>query len=190
MKRRSGFTFARRIRVLGTAALASAVLVGNGPVQAAPDFDPWTAEPPCGTGYVYDSLLQVCMVVGPGVVNDRMLYEFAFVIARHGRLEEAEQLLTLLQEPDNSRALNVRGYVTRKLDRPQEAIGYYLKAIEQDPLYAQARAYLGEAYIALGDMDSAKEQLREIEAICGNTCSMYVMLAEAIAAAEAGGGGA
>jgi hypothetical protein len=38
------------------------------------------------------------------------------------------------------------------------------------------REYLGEAYIQLGRVDLARDQLAEIEKHCGTTCEPYVEL--------------
>jgi hypothetical protein len=52
-----------------------------------------------------------------------------------------------------------------------------------DPSYTLVREYLGEAYLIKGDVDSAKQQLTEIEKRCGTTCEPYEELADAIQAA-------
>ena len=43
------------------------------------------------------------------------------------------------------------------------------------------REYLGEAYIQLGDVASAKNQLSEIEKRCGTGCKEYTALSEQLA---------
>jgi tetratricopeptide (TPR) repeat protein len=81
------------------------------------------------------------------------------------------------------KVLNYRGYATRKLGRVDEGVGYYRKAVELDPKYAQVREYLGEAYVIQGKLDLAKEQLNVIQSLCGTGCEEYKDLAEAIEAA-------
>jgi hypothetical protein len=50
---------------------------------------------------------------------------------------------------------------------------------------AEAREYLGEAYVESNRFDLARIELDRIAAICGNrTCEQYVDLAEAITKAS------
>jgi tetratricopeptide (TPR) repeat protein len=88
-----------------------------------------------------------------------------------------------MQNPNTPKALNYRGYATRKLGRIDEGVGYYLQAVALDPDYTLVREYLGEAYVSQGKLDLAHEQLSEIEERCGTTCEPYQDLAEAIEAA-------
>ena len=98
-----------------------------------------------------------------GVLPDYELTEYAFALAKAERFNEAIEVLDLLQDPNTARALNYRGYATRKLGRTDEGIGYYLRSVALDPTYAQVREYLGEAYVTLGKFDLANEQLAEKE---------------------------
>jgi Flp pilus assembly protein TadD len=106
--------------------------------------------------------------------------DYAYRLAKAERYEEALSLLDTLQEPNTAKALNYRGYATRKLGRTDEGIGYYLKSVALDPNYAQVREYLGEAYVIKGRMDLAQEQLQTIKTLCSTSCEEYRDLAEAI----------
>ena len=97
------------------------------------------------------------------------MVEYAYALAKAQRFDEALQTLDLLKDPNTSRALNYRGYATRKLGRTDEGIGYYLKSVAMDPNYAQVREYLGEAYALQGKLDLARQQLDTIAKICGST---------------------
>jgi len=176
------FAPARLLRSAGlgiTVALALATMP-----HAAEDYDPETAFPTCEPGKVYDSLIQICVDPAPGVVSDRMFWEYAYVLARFDRSEEADSLLGFVADQSKPRFLNVRGYVSRKLGRVEESIDYYLKAIELEPDYVNARSYLGEAYLMQGNVELARTQLAEIEKICGNTCEPYFALLQAIREAQ------
>jgi Flp pilus assembly protein TadD len=109
--------------------------------------------------------------------------DYAYRLAKDGRYQEALALLDTLKNPNTARALNYRGYATRKLGRTDEGIGYYLQSVALDPNYAQVREYLGEAYVIKGRLDLAQEQLVKIKSLCSTTCEEYEDLAEAIAAA-------
>ena len=102
------------------------------------------------------------------------------------RYQEAIDVLDLLDNPNTPRALNYRGYATRKLGRTDEGITYYLKSVALDPSYPQVREYLGEAYVIEGKFDLAKDQLSTIEELCGSKkCEYYEDLAEALEEAHA-----
>ena len=135
----------------------------------------------CKPGEVYDARQMRCVKQQAGILPDRDLAEYAFGMAKAGRYQEALDVLNLLKNPNTPVALNYRGYVTRKLGRLDEGIGYYLKSVALDPHYAQVREYLGEAYLQKGDMAAAKAQLQAIKGICGTVCEAYEHLAVAIA---------
>ena len=95
-------------------------------------------------------------------------------------------MLDTLDNPNTPRALNYRGYATRKLGRTDEGIGYYLKSVALDPQYPQVREYLGEAYVIQGKYDLAKDQLGTIEKLCGSKdCEYYEDLSAALEKAHA-----
>jgi Flp pilus assembly protein TadD len=71
-------------------------------------------------------------------------------LAKDNRHEEALALLDTLKDPNTAKALNYRGYATRKLGRTDEGIGYYLQSVKLDLQYAKVREYLGEAYVVTG----------------------------------------
>ena len=114
-----------------------------------------------------------------------ILTEYAFALAKADRYQEAIDVLDLLDNPNTPRALNYRGYATRKLGHTDEGISYYLKSVALDPNYPQVREYLGEAYIIEGKYDLAKDQLGTIEKLCGTECEYYQDLADALTQAHA-----
>jgi tetratricopeptide (TPR) repeat protein len=94
--------------------------------------------------------------------------------------QAALDLLNTLKNGDTAEAWNYRGYATRKLGRTDEGIGYYQRSIALDPTYAKVREYLGEAWLAKGRPDLAKEQLKTIATLCGHSCEEYRDLQAAI----------
>ncbi len=139
----------------------------------------------CAPGMVWDTKHRKCLTRHSGVLPDPDLTEYAFALAKADRYQEAIDVLDLLDNPNTPRALNYRGYATRKLGRTDEGIGYYLKSVALDPSYPQVREYLGEAYIIEGTYDLAKQQLSTIENLCGKDCEYYEDLAEALTEAHA-----
>lgn len=154
-------------------ALSSSLALANGDDDAP-------AKPNCPKGQVFDTKTQKCVMQTSSLVPDADRTDYAYRLAKDGRYEEALALLDTLKNPNTAKALNYRGYATRKLGRTDEGIGYYLQSVKLDPQYAQVREYLGEAYVIKGRMDLAQEQLQRIKSICGSTCEEYQDLAEAI----------
>lgn len=114
-----------------------------------------------------------------------LIYENGKALARAGRFEEAIAVLEMAPDRHDPRVLNYLGYSNRKLGRVDEALAYYRAAVDQDPDFSLVREYLGEAYIQLGQLEKAREQLSEIERICGSrSCSEYGQLAELIVGSQ------
>ena len=135
----------------------------------------------CQRGKVWDPKTHKCLAQRSGILPDDELADYAYALAKAERYQEAIDVLDLSQNPNSPKALNYRGYATRKLGRTDEGIGYYLKSVALDPNYAQVREYLGEAYVIQGKFELAKEQLTAIKAICGsNSCDEYDDLERAL----------
>jgi tetratricopeptide (TPR) repeat protein len=140
----------------------------------------------CPPGQVWDKKKHKCLERRSGILPDSELTEYAYSLAKADRYQEAIDVLDLLHNPDTPRALNYRGYATRKLGRTEEGVGYYLKSVALDPNYAQVREYLGEAYVIQGKFDLARDQLATIEKLCGSkACEYYQDLAGALNTAHA-----
>ena len=140
----------------------------------------------CPPGQVWDKKTHKCLERHSEVLPDADLTEYAYALAKADRYQEAIDVLDLLQNSSTPRALNYRGYATRKLGRTDEGIGYYLQSVALDPNYPQVREYLGEAYVIQGKFDLAKEQLSSIAKLCGSTeCEYYEDLADALVKAHA-----
>ncbi|MGZ9668143.1 tetratricopeptide repeat protein [Pseudomonas sp. GNP014] len=160
--------------LLLVAAMSSQLTFASGD-EAAP-----VKKPECPKGQVRDSKSQKCVLQTSSLLPDADRTDYAYRLAKAGRYEEALALLDTLKQPNTAKALNYRGYATRKLGRTDEGIGYYLQSVKLDPQYAQVREYLGEAYVIKGRVDLAQEQLQQIKSICGTACEEYQDLAEAI----------
>jgi tetratricopeptide (TPR) repeat protein len=122
-----------------------------------------------------------CVDPKQGMLDDDTLYENGAALAKAGRYGEAITVLGYIQNKADPRVLNYLGYAHRKSGRIQVGLGYYEEALRIDPNYVLTREYLGEAYLTLGDVASAKNQLSEIEKRCGKGCDEYTALADQIA---------
>jgi tetratricopeptide (TPR) repeat protein len=165
----------------GTAGTGGAG-AGTGASTKAKKTDLTTCEP----GQVWDAKQHKCLTKRSGVLPDTELTEYAYALAKAERYQEALDVLDALDNPNTARALNYRGYATRKLGKTDEGIGYYLKSVALDPAYPQVREYLGEAYVIQGKYDLAKDQLATIEKLCGSRdCEYYQDLSDALEKARA-----
>jgi tetratricopeptide (TPR) repeat protein len=153
---------------------------GNGGGTAPAGDVKANTAPVCAKGQVYNAKRSKCVKAERGVLPDAAMAEYAYALAKDQRYEEALRVLDLLDEPNTPRALNYRGYATRKLGRTDEGISYYLKSVALDPNYAQVREYLGEAYVVKGRIDLARDQLATIKTLCGTGCVEYEDLAQAL----------
>jgi predicted Zn-dependent protease len=162
------------------AGIAGALLIsaGHGVSIAAGTEDATTKT--CQEGYVWDEDKKACVQRHSEVLPDENLAQYAYALAKEGRYQEALDTLADMKNPNTAEALNYKGYATRKLGRVEEGIGYYLASVKLDANYTLVREYLGEAYIQLGRVDLAKDQLNEIKSRCGTDCSPYTQLNEAI----------
>jgi tetratricopeptide (TPR) repeat protein len=134
----------------------------------------------CPKGHVWSVKRKACVRMHSGVLPDDAMADYAYALAKADRYAEALDVLDLMTDQNTPKALNYRGYATRKLGRTDEGIGYYLRSVALDPHYAQVREYLGEAYVIKGRLDLAKDQLTTIKTLCGTDCEQYRDLSEAI----------
>lgn len=135
----------------------------------------------CTNGKVWDKKLKKCVEPQRGQIDDDSIFEAGRYLAEHGRYDDAINVLTLAADKEDPRILNYLGYSHRKAGRITVGLGYYQEALRIDPDYVLVREYLGEAYLMLGDVASARDQLGEIEKRCGKDCREYSLLSEQVA---------
>lgn len=97
---------------------------------------------------------------------------------------EAVKLLTKAasQDEKNPDIYNYLGYAERNLGNFDSAFKYYERALDLDPKHRGAREYLGEAYLLVGNVAKAEEQLAALDKLCFFSCEEYSELKEKIAA--------
>lgn len=127
--------------------------------------------------------------VGPASLelSDADLFYAGYWMARLGHYDRAIAYLSAAKAPD-ARTLTYLGFATRKSGNVDKAFAYYEKALALDPDYVVARAYLGEAFVTVGNEKAAREQLAEIAQRCGATCAAYDELARHLARSGASRG--
>jgi tetratricopeptide (TPR) repeat protein len=88
----------------------------------------------------------------------------------------------------NADAYNWLAYSIRQTGDAGRAVPIYQKALAIDPKHKGAHEYIGEAYLALGDLAKAKEHLAVLNKLCFFSCEEYSDLKKAVQAYEASGG--
>lgn len=85
--------------------------------------------------------------------------------------------------PANADGFNLLGYSYRHLQRYDESLAAYKKALEINPKHLGAHEYIGETYIQLRQFDKAKEHLSALDKLCFFSCEEYRDLKKAYEAA-------
>jgi Flp pilus assembly protein TadD len=91
------------------------------------------------------------------------------------------ELRDLAQDNQQADVYNLLGFTLRKTGDFKTSLTYYNKALELEPGHKAAREYLGELYVATGDMAKANDQLAELGKLCPNGCEELDDLKAAIA---------
>jgi tetratricopeptide (TPR) repeat protein len=165
------------------AALSSAPLLADGRVSK--DTGPASAS--CDAHAKGTAAWTACVGAASAKMADQELFYAGYWLAKNGQYEKALGYLTLAQKKDE-RVLTYIGYATRKLGHVDDALPIYRQALEVNPDYVVARAYMGEAFLAKGEPQKAREELAEIARRCGASCPAYVDLKGHIADYEAAKG--
>ena len=109
-------------------------------------------------------------------------------IAQEDWLGTQELLRKALQaSPANPDYHNLLAFSTRKGPNPDMALVFaeYAEALRLDPKHRGAREYLGEAYLQVGDLARAREQLAALDKLCFFACEEYTDLKKLVLQYEA-----
>jgi Tfp pilus assembly protein PilF len=92
----------------------------------------------------------------------------------------------LARDPGNAGYHNLYAYTVRKGPNPDMSLVFqhYNEALRIDPKHRQAHEYLGEAYLMVGNLAKAKDELAELDTLCFFSCSEYSDLKAAISQYE------
>lgn len=164
--------------------LAGARAETVGPLAFSKDVGPSSA---CDGQVKGSAGWQACVGVARAEMSDTELFYAGYWLAKSGRYAEALSYLTLARVQDE-KVLTYLGFATRKLGDVDKAVPFYAAALDKNPNFVVARAYLGEAYLTKGEPARAKAELAEIAARCGTDCAAYVDLDRQIVAYAAAHG--
>jgi cytochrome c-type biogenesis protein CcmH/NrfG len=125
---------------------------------------------------------------GSGTSSDPVLQQARTAVARQDFGAAAAILrAALAKAPANPEYHNLYAYALRKGANPNMDVVFehYLEALRLDPRHRGAHEYLGEAYLLVGDVQRAREQLTQLDRLCFFGCEEYSDLKKAIAEYEA-----
>ena len=114
-------------------------------------------------------------------------YDRAETLIKAGKFAEAIPLLKTAEAkaPDDPDVHNYLGYAYRNQKRYDDALKHYRIALRLEPRHRGANEYLGELYLALGELGKAEERLAVLDRACLFGCEEYTELKEAIEAYKA-----
>lgn len=116
----------------------------------------------CVDGLVWDADTRRCVTATDAGFTDadrmRAVREMALV----GRYNDAERVLNTVQDQSIDLVLTYRGFLARKLGDVDTAQLWYARALDQNPDNLLARSYLGQAHVAAGNLEEARQELQEI----------------------------
>ena len=177
---RHWMSFACAAILVAPISLGPALSAGGGGGNGGGGGGGHDSQSQCKNGKVWSKKTKKCVVAQRGAVDDDSLYAAGRSLAEQGRYGEAITILSLAADKTDPRILNYLGYSHRKAGRVSVGLGYYQEALRHDPDYTLVREYMGEAYLQIGKVDAAREQLTEIEKRCGKGCEEYAELAKQI----------
>ena len=134
----------------------------------------------CRQGRVWDKARQRCVRVQSQLLDDDTLYGAVREFAYDGQLDHAQAALAAMSDQTEDRVLTYWGFTTRKQGDMDKGMAFYRQALDQNPANITARSYMGQAFVVLGDIDAAREQLAAIRSYDGADSWAEVSLANAI----------
>lgn len=135
----------------------------------------------CVDGLVWDLATKSCMSPADSTNDDNARLNVVRELAYAGYYQAALDVLDTLDNPAAPLALTYYGFAHRKAGRIGLGMAYYDAALAADPDNLLARSYMGQGFVASGDMVQAQVQLTEIRMRGGRDTWPELALAQAIA---------
>lgn len=174
----------RPLRFAQALALVLATLAPQGAWTAGSETpappEPTETTTKCEKGLIWDPKSQSCRPAEDAALSDDLRFNAAREFAYFGQPRAALRALAAMQEGDSDRVLTYRAFAERQRGHRKAAFALYARALQQNPDNLLARSYLGQAYVAQGDLRRAKVQLVEIQARGGKGSWPEVALAKAL----------
>ena len=161
---------------LAFAAIPSAFAAGDD-VTTPPAPTP---TPRCPDGQIHDQKAGKCVPVKSSSLDDKDRYQAVRELAYAERYAAASLVLDAMTDQLDDRVLTYRGFLMRKTGRLDQAVTYYLSAIEKNPSNLLVRSYMGQGFVESGDLAAARRQHEEILARGGKGTWAEVSLRDAL----------
>lgn len=152
---------------------------------AAGDDSPQPPKPSDGTKKcwgkrVFDPASGKCVKPEQSSLSEDQLLQSARELAYLERFEDAQAVLAAIDDQSDDMVLTYWGFTNRKLGRAELANGFYQQALAQNPDNLLARSYMGQGFVAAGDLVQAHTQWKEIMARGGKDSWAEASLRQAI----------
>lgn len=156
---------------------------------AAGSDDPFVPKPmqttkECKKGKIWSEKKKRCVKPGNASLSDDALYGAVREYAYAGQYENAQTILTAMDDQSDDRVLTYWGFTHRKLGNVELGMAFYDRAVSINPDNLLARSYMGQAHVEAGDTYLAWVQLQEIRTRGGTGTWPEQSLAEAIRSGE------
>lgn len=149
--------------VLPILAPCVALAAGIGGGDSGPP-KPTETTTDCTEGKVWSEEAKACVDPQSGALDPDALYQAVRELAYAGRYPDALRALAAMPDQADDRVLTYRGFILRKMGDVELGNRYYLQAIAANPDNILARSYMGQGFVAQGDLVAARDQLLEIRA--------------------------
>lgn len=139
----------------------AAFAAGGGSFAPPPPTETTTK---CSGAQVWDNKTKSCVDSRDSSLSDQDRYHAVRELAYAGVYDRASAVLATFEHPQASEPLTYAGFIARKTGNTAAALGYYEQALAADPDNLLARSYLGQGFVAVGNLTAARAQLQEIRA--------------------------
>jgi tetratricopeptide (TPR) repeat protein len=153
----------------------AALAAGDGTVPAT--TNPNAA---CKAGEVFDRATKACVPAQSGALQDADRLDAARYFSFAGAYDAAQIALRTLATDDTAEALTLRGFTARKLGDMETAMAHYTAALARDPNHWEARSYMGQGFVEMGNSKAARAQLSLIRTTGGRGTWAEISLRQAI----------
>ncbi|MFW8592875.1 tetratricopeptide repeat protein [Cribrihabitans neustonicus] len=145
-------------------------LAMTSPAAYAASGNDWNPPKPtettrvCKGKKVWDEKKKRCVRPRKSSLNQQQLLGAARELAYAGRFKDAQAVLSVMADQQDSLVLTYWGFTHRKLGNSGEAAAAYEQALLRDPDNLLARSYMGQGLVDQGKFGAALLQWREIRA--------------------------
>jgi len=140
--------------------LPTAVFAAGSDTESTPATTGTTTT--CEGTMVWSESKGKCVNAESGALDDDQLYKAVRELAYAGEYDRTLKVLAAMSDPQDDRVLTYKGFVHRNMGDVELGNAYYRQAIAKNPNNLLARSYMGQGFVASGDLVAALGQLKEI----------------------------